>query len=241
MSDPGLNHREIKELLGAYALNAVDDRERAGVEVHLETCRSCQAEMDDHRRLADNLRRNAVRVSPLASFEADGIHRATGPPAPPVATSLRWLPALALAIVVVMLTGVFLEAQVRFDRIDAATKRSDLVGGAVLATAGPGATSTELRTPSAASVLTILSRVSGGTGYAIDSSLPTLDGDRTYELWSVDHGSLTARVSLGRNPDIAVFTAPGGVTSYVVTVEHTSHPGQPTMPAVATGTVPSSQ
>ena len=43
---------EIEELIGAYALDAVDDDERAVVEQHLAVCARCRAELIEHREVA---------------------------------------------------------------------------------------------------------------------------------------------------------------------------------------------
>ena len=37
-----MSHQELRDLLGVYALGAVDGRERAAVEVHLGECRDCR-------------------------------------------------------------------------------------------------------------------------------------------------------------------------------------------------------
>ncbi len=50
MTDP--THDEVAELLGAYALHAVDPAERAQVEAHLEVCPRCRAELRDHEAVA---------------------------------------------------------------------------------------------------------------------------------------------------------------------------------------------
>jgi hypothetical protein len=47
-----LTHPEIEELLGAYALDAVDPDEAAEVERHLVTCPRCRAELTAHREVA---------------------------------------------------------------------------------------------------------------------------------------------------------------------------------------------
>lgn len=47
-----MNHDEITELLGAYALDAVDDDERDEVERHLADCARCRAEVQEHREVA---------------------------------------------------------------------------------------------------------------------------------------------------------------------------------------------
>ncbi|HEY4375640.1 MAG TPA: anti-sigma factor, partial [Acidimicrobiales bacterium] len=51
MSAP-LSHAELQELLGAYALDAVDGDEREAVELHLRDCPSCRAEVNEHREVA---------------------------------------------------------------------------------------------------------------------------------------------------------------------------------------------
>ncbi len=45
-------HEEIAELLGVYALDAVDVDERDAVETHLVACPRCAAEVADHREVA---------------------------------------------------------------------------------------------------------------------------------------------------------------------------------------------
>jgi hypothetical protein len=47
-----MNHDELQELLGAYALDAVDGDERALVEAHLTVCARCRAEVEEHREVA---------------------------------------------------------------------------------------------------------------------------------------------------------------------------------------------
>jgi anti-sigma factor RsiW len=44
-----IGHQEIEELLGAYALDAVDDDEGRVVEAHVATCPRCRAELAEHR------------------------------------------------------------------------------------------------------------------------------------------------------------------------------------------------
>ena len=47
-----LTHAEIEELLGAYALDAVDGDEREAIELHLRECPRCRAEVTEHREVA---------------------------------------------------------------------------------------------------------------------------------------------------------------------------------------------
>lgn len=46
-----MNHAEASELLGAYALDAVDADEAAAIEAHVETCPRCRDELRSHREV----------------------------------------------------------------------------------------------------------------------------------------------------------------------------------------------
>jgi anti-sigma-K factor RskA len=50
-----ISHEEASELLGAYALHAVDGDEVTEVEEHLDTCPRCRAELDGLREVAGAL------------------------------------------------------------------------------------------------------------------------------------------------------------------------------------------
>lgn len=233
-----LDHGEIQELLGAYALSAVDEQERAIIEVHLESCESCRTELEDHSRLAENLRRHASRVSPLASVESNG--SAKNGAARQASPGRRWVFPAALAIVFVLIGGLFARSEIRFDELGSALQRVELFERAQMATTAPGATITALLTPTKEPVLTVVSRSLGGEAYVINSTLPRLAEGQTYQLWRVGSGGVTtAAVALGRRPDTAVFSMPPGVTEFVLTAEKVSpRPSRPRLPAVATGRVP---
>ncbi|MFN2507019.1 MAG: zf-HC2 domain-containing protein [Acidimicrobiales bacterium] len=231
-----LSHGEIQELLGAYALGAVDARERAIIEAHLATCDSCRVELDDHSRLAETLRRHASRVSPLASVEANG---GTKTPAdvPRRRPLRRWWTPVAIAIMLVLLGGVLAHGEIRFDDLETTMERIELRQRAQLATADPAAVVTSLRTPRNEPVLTVVSRPAGGESYAMNSYLQLLAQGETYLLWRVDNGGVTAAAALGPAPAAVVFTLPQGVTGFLVTVEKSPSPSRPTLPAVASAVV----
>lgn len=77
-----LGHGEIEELLGAYALDAVDADERIAVERHLASCRWCTLEVDLHRDAATLLVRGSP-TPPLALWQR--IARRIAPGAAPTA------------------------------------------------------------------------------------------------------------------------------------------------------------
>jgi len=47
-----LTHHEIEELLGAYALDAVEPQETLEIEEHLRGCPRCRTEVGQHREMA---------------------------------------------------------------------------------------------------------------------------------------------------------------------------------------------
>ena len=49
---PELSHQQIEELLGAYAVDAVDADEAEIIDLHLRTCPRCRAEVAEHREVA---------------------------------------------------------------------------------------------------------------------------------------------------------------------------------------------
>ena len=50
-----LSHDQIEDLLGAYALDAVEAAEQETVTAHLRTCPRCRAEVEAHREVAGML------------------------------------------------------------------------------------------------------------------------------------------------------------------------------------------
>lgn len=62
-----MSEHDIHKLTGAYALDAVDDLERARFEQHLDTCEDCRAEVAELRETAALLA-DTVAVEPPASL-----------------------------------------------------------------------------------------------------------------------------------------------------------------------------
>lgn len=110
---------EIHALSGAYAVDALDDIERAQFERHLAGCSECRAEVDSLREAAgllaettlasppdalrDRVLSDIAAVRPLPPIVADETDHAPG-----VVTPLRrrhWLPRLAAAAAAVVALG----------------------------------------------------------------------------------------------------------------------------------------
>jgi anti-sigma-K factor RskA len=101
---------DIHALSGAYAVDALDELERAGFERHLAGCATCQAEVASLREAAASLGDDVALAPPpeLRAAVLDGITRVR--PLPPLVEEgplfrRRWFPAL-VAAAVLALVGV---------------------------------------------------------------------------------------------------------------------------------------
>ena len=84
-------HTELQELLGAYALDAVDGDEYDAVELHLRECPRCRAELADHREVAALIGHGGA-AAPEGVW--DRIVAAIEPVAPPMRLQSICVPSL---------------------------------------------------------------------------------------------------------------------------------------------------
>ncbi len=104
---------DIHALVGAYALDAVDDLERAAFDRHLAGCETCRAELDELRETAARLADTSWSVPPprlrAEVLAAAGRTRQLPPPVPAaVAAGKRppaWRRRLVAAAAAVLLAG----------------------------------------------------------------------------------------------------------------------------------------
>jgi hypothetical protein len=239
-----VTHDPVEELLGAYALNAVDDDERVAVEAHLATCPRCRAEVDRHREVAAHLARSGA---PAPEGLWDRIASAidtTGTP-PPLrlvvdeggrprrpATRRRSLGGLvaaaAAAVAIVALSVSSIRQQ---DRIDELSRASGVVAAANDAFADPGARIAELRDDEG-EVLVRAAVLDDGSGYLLADALPGLDG-RIYQLWGATADAVVSLGTMGPDPTVVAFPADGSITRLMITAEHEPVPAPTTDPLVA--------
>jgi anti-sigma-K factor RskA len=96
-------HAATRDLLGAFALGAVDAEEAAAVRAHLATCAECQAEIAELWLAVDSLPSTIEPMEPppalrdriAAAIAVEAASPAPAPPAPPVAPALE--PASTIA------------------------------------------------------------------------------------------------------------------------------------------------
>lgn len=68
MNDVDRSHDELRDLLGVYALDAVEPDEARAVEAHLAECPQCRAEVEEHRSVA-SLLGNVGAAAPVALWD----------------------------------------------------------------------------------------------------------------------------------------------------------------------------
>ncbi|MDQ6798990.1 MAG: anti-sigma factor [Actinomycetota bacterium] len=238
-----MSHTAAGELLGVYALDALDPDERDAVDAHAAECGACQAEITRHREVAAFL---APVWTPapegLWNRIVEGLEETPPPldmplaPAPvaPVAPvvpidrrSRRSRPMAAVAAMVAV-AAVAVVGVLGFKVIDDG-RRIDNMNQQALGTEFDRTVNAALADPSGRHVN--LQNADGavraqavmlpdGAGFITNKSLAELPSNRTYQLWALVG---TSRISVGvLGPKVASagFRAPTSATGFALTEEN---------------------
>ena len=253
-----MSHEQASELLGAYALDAVEGEELAELERHLDECPRCRAELDSLRDVAGALGTGVETVpdglwSSIAGRLPERAPEETPPPMPRLvrrtagegasrqrrgrfALATLGAVAVALAAVAAVLGVGLINANNRADNLQrAATARSSTVAAALHT---PGHRVVSLRDGKHMLALQFVV-VPDGRGYLLSSHLPALATGRTYQLWGIGASHPVSLGLLGSDPGEATFTMAGArrPTVLALTAEPTGGTAAPTGPILATGAV----
>jgi anti-sigma factor RsiW len=240
MTEP-LDVAEIEELIGAYALDAVDPDERAAVEAHLVECPRCRAELAEHLETAAYLsyggapapealwgRIAAALEEPPPAMRLQVVGDPTA--AQPAVASLadrRVRPsrrmvgvlAAAAAVIAVVLGAAVIHQRSQIDDLHQNLAASALTRSAQQAEADPASQRLSLTSPSNDAVTATAVISPSGTGYLTANHLPALASDRTYQLWGETGGKVISLGLLGRSPSLVAFSAHGTFHGLAVTDE----------------------
>lgn len=220
-----LSHADIQELLGAYALDAVDPEERMTVERHLIHCATCRAEVDSHREAAALLVPPSTPPAGMWSRISQALEET--PPRLELgrvpqrrSVTLRMATAWAAAAIVVIgfLAVKVIQQDRRLDDFAAAMHDDSLVRTAAAASADPDAERIVLvsQDKTLAANLVLLP---DGRGYIVRDNLEPLSRDQTYQLWALADGARISLGVLGNDPGVVSFHASGAASGFAITVE----------------------
>jgi plasmid stabilization system protein ParE len=249
-----MNHDDVAELLGAYALDAVDPDEAAAIQAHVDECPRCAAELAQLHEVAALL----ANAGSDASVELwDKIAARLDPPGEPPSTAtvldaaladalprrlsqrhrrLRWSvsaavgAAAAAAIALLALQVGHLDNRV--DQLD----QSGVSQAVRAALQDPRAQRVALTSASRpATTVASIVVLPSGSGYLFDNRLQALAPDRTYQLWGLEQGRAISLGLLGNRPTDVPFTEGNGaaITAYAVTAERAGGAVAPTHSPVA--------
>jgi anti-sigma-K factor RskA len=251
-----LSTRELDELLGAYALDAVDEDEREQVEAYLDRSPAARSLVAEYRETAALLAHSDTEAPPglweriEQTLEEEPPQLATPLPGGVVAFESRRkrlrrriAVAVGVAAAVVVVGSLTVKVVQQDDRIDELGREAE--SGSVLAAA-----ETASRDPHAARVT--LSSTDGalearavylpdGDGFLVESNLRPLPPDRTYQLWALlgDPGAeraISAGV-LGPDPGVTAFKVQGPVAGLAITDEPSPGSVSPSNPVLIQGVV----
>lgn len=227
---------DIHALSGAYAVDALDDAERAEFEKHLATCASCRAEVDGLREAAGMLAElTAVAPPPALRDAVLADIRTVRPLAPRTRTEAparrrRWLAGVAAAAVVAALgAGTAVWHPWQHQSAPTATALADRVIHA------PDAQRVDAKVAGGGSV-SVYRSVTLDRAVVVTHRLPAAPAGRTYELWLQDtHGAMHPAGLLAGGPDARVTLRgdAGTASGAGLTVEPAGGSPQPTTTPVA--------
>ena len=232
---------DIHALSGAYAIDALDDLERAQFERHLAECSECRAEVDSLREAAGLLPETSAAEPPTALRERILAEAATVRPLPPVTPPvtpratrhrrLRLAPLVAAAAVVAALGAGAVVWHPWSDETPAAQQLSPAD-----------------RVRNAPDAVTVTRRIDGGEATIIASrslnkfvvttrDLPPLQKGKVYEMWLNDprHGMVPVSGGLMTAADSTVVLS-GDVSHALgagITIEPATGSKAPTSEPVA--------
>ena len=241
MSDetvPEMPRADVDELLGAYALDALDPVEREIVERHLAADPAARAEVDELREAAAALASFPAgeegapeglwdRIAGTIGRPGSASDERTEPTVVPFAKPKRSgfvpariaIPVAAAAALIIAILGV-----------QVATEGPNRVGDVAAAydhAVANGATTVQLKSSSGSATAAEIAVLSDGTGYLRNEHLAALPAGKTYQLWAVvKRNKGTRAISagvLGRDPTAVAFHVATTPDTFAITVE--SAPG----------------
>jgi hypothetical protein len=245
-------HSAIEELLGAYALDAVEETDVVSIEAHLDECPRCRAELAQHREVASLF---SASPDPAPSQLWQQISAALSEPDPEyagrpaivplvpigvprderrrirLASGVLGVVAAAAGVLAVVFSLQLTSLRGQINRVRSAEQQSGLAQAITAAFVSPhreAVLSSGHRHITAEVLIT-----PSGEGYWVKSSLPALKNGETYQLWATVDGKLVSVGLVGSDPNRYVaFRVGRGSSALMVTAEPAGGSPRPTTPVL---------
>jgi anti-sigma-K factor RskA len=221
----------VDDLLGAFALDAVEPEERARVERHLAVDPDARAEVDAMRETAAVLASipHEGHDAPeglwdriAAAIETDDASERAVAPIPitraraPRSVPMRvFAPILAAAAIVVVVLAVAVANRAPGNAVNVAAAYDHAVSH--------GATTVALDGGTNGGVEAEIALQPDGTGYLRNRNLTALPAGRTYQLWALTGSGASQRAIsagvLGRDPGAVAFHVASTPEAFAITIE----------------------
>ena len=222
---PDLNDQELRELLGAYALDALDDDERDQVEQFLLRDAAARLELHALQLGAAWVARSAPqppeRVWERIAAEVD--HDLAGEEDDVVkilpatkATHSRRTRLLAVAAAVLAVVLAFGIVEIIGDQGQPA--QSALAQAVRDAQRSPDARFVDLAAPDGSESARVVV-LPDGQAYLTSTTLPRLEPSQTYQLWALTADGPVSKGVLGRRPGVMSFRVPRATSALAITAE----------------------
>lgn len=240
-------HPDLHTLTGAYAVDALDDDERAAFEAHLPDCDTCRQEVEGFA-LTTAMLGGAVAEQPPAHLKGailDTVARtrqeppsaapaAARPASPPTRLTRgparrAWMERLLLpaaAVMAVVIAGLSIVVGNLNRRLDEVVPSNEVA--AVVAAEDLQTWEADLPDGGSARIVYSATR---GEGWFLADGLETVEAGRVYELWLIDDEGPSPAGLFHPTDGVAAHSFTGdvtGVAAMAVTVEPASGSPQPT-------------
>jgi anti-sigma factor RsiW len=235
-----LSHPEVTDLLGAYALDALEPAELQSVDRHVQGCQACLAEVAEHREVAGLLTPGWAKpppelwakiaaaleevpppldLAPVIAMKPAAATRTVGKPRRNFGVGIAAMVAVAAVAMVGFLGIRVADDSRRLDRYQDQAYPDQLTQSVNAALADPNARKVDLvSTDGYRNAQAVV--LPDGTGYMVKSNLPQLSDQRTYQLWAVVGTSKISVGVLGPEMQHAVpFKMDGPVSALAITEE----------------------
>ncbi|HEX6682235.1 MAG TPA: anti-sigma factor [Candidatus Limnocylindrales bacterium] len=232
---------DVHSLSGAFVLDALDDRERAAFERHLEECDTCSLEVAELRETAARLADDVWSVPPprlrqavltrVANTRQEAPRRAAAPARAPRTRRQSWRHRTTFALVAASLIalatigGFYVvsnqraaELQAKMDAVleapDVAMRTGQVVGGGHV---------------------TVYTAPSQDASVVVLAQAPSVNNQRAYQFWKIQDGKPASAGVLpaGRGDGRAYVPGMRGISTIALTVEDSDGAQQPTTPIVS--------